>query len=63
MEKLEQKKVVLLTKTDAKGLERLADINTSGNEAELLRRLLRWAIRRPETYGLLDDPPVTPPSS
>jgi hypothetical protein len=55
MDKLDKKKVVLLTATDAKGLEILAKNNTSGNEAELFRRLLRMAIRHPEMFGLLDD--------
>ena len=55
MQKLEVKKVVLLNEVDAKGLETLANNNTSGNEGELFRRLLRLAIRRPEVYGLLDD--------
>lgn len=55
MEKLEVKKVVLLTPSDAERLAILAKNNTTGNEAELFRRLLRWASRHPETFGLLDD--------
>lgn len=55
MDKLNQKKVILLTETDAKELAKLAKNNTSGNEAELFRRLLRLAIRHPEMFGLLRD--------
>lgn len=55
MDKLNRKKVVLLTEPDAQGLARLAKTNTSGNEGELFRRLLRLAIRHPEMVGLLDD--------
>jgi len=55
MQKLEVKKVVLLNEGDAKGLETLARNNTSGNEGEMFRRLLRLAIRHPEMFGLLED--------
>ena len=55
MEKLSVKKVVLVTETDSKEMAVLAKNNTSGNEAELIRRLLRLAIRHPEMFGLLDE--------
>ncbi|MBK8467770.1 MAG: hypothetical protein IPL32_18315 [Chloracidobacterium sp.] len=53
MARLTQRKMVMFTPEELQWLAQLAEINTSGNESELVRRLLRIAMRNPEKFGLL----------
>lgn len=55
MARLTERKLIMLSKVELAGLARLAEINSSGNESELLRRLLRDAIHNPEKFGLLPE--------
>jgi hypothetical protein len=50
---LRKRKPVMLTEQEEAGLIALAAVNTSGNESELMRVLLRRAIVNPHAYGLI----------
>ena len=51
--RLTQRTMVMFTPEELNWLAQLSEINTSGNESELVRRLLAQAIRNPEKFGLL----------
>lgn len=53
MAKREERKAVMFTPEEMKWLKALSDANTSGNESELLRSLLRKAVVNPSLFGMM----------
>ncbi len=51
---LTKKKLISMSVEEAKRLRELAQANTSGNEAALIRSLLNRAYLLPTDFGLID---------
>jgi len=53
MADLRVKKVLMVSEEQSEWLDRASKVNTSGNESELLRRLINLAMHDEERVGLL----------
>lgn len=53
MADLRIKKVLMVSEEQSEWLDKASKVNTSGNESELLRRLINLAMHDEGKYGLL----------
>jgi hypothetical protein len=53
MADLRVKKVLMVSEEQSEWLDKASRVNTSGNESELMRRLINLAMHDEERFGLL----------